>query len=113
MPTGKFPSISREEHFAQKLHAYTLQRGDRSNTRVKDLVDLVLLIDAGALDPERLFRDVRDTFQRRKTHDAPATLKPPPEFWRPVFAKLAGECGIDPDIEAQFERVRSYWEQLG
>lgn len=113
MPAGKFPSISREEHFAQKLHAYTLQRGDRSNTRVKDLVDLVLLIDAGTLDPERLLRDVRDTFQRRKTHDVPEALEPPPEFWRPVFAKLAGECGIDPDIGAQFEKVRSYWMELG
>lgn len=33
---GRFPSISREEHFAQKLHAYTLPRSDRMNTRVKE-----------------------------------------------------------------------------
>jgi len=112
MPSGKFPSISREEHFAQKLHAYTLPRGDRSNTRVKDLVDLVLLIDAGMPDPERLVRDVRDTFHRRKTHEVPAVLAPPPEFWGPVFAKLAGECGIDTDIGNQFEKVRDYWMSL-
>jgi hypothetical protein len=113
MPAGKFPSISREEHFAQKIHAYTLPRGERSNTRVKDLVDLVLLIDAGTLDSKRLLRDVQDTFQRRKTHELPAVLEPPPEFWGPVFVKLSGECGIDPNIESQFEKVRSYWLQLG
>lgn len=109
MPAGVFPSISREEHFAQKLHAYTLPRGGRSNTRVKDLVDLVLLIDTEKLDPERLARDIRDTFQRRKTHEVPAELEPPPEFWGPVFAKLAGECGIDPDIGGQFGKVRSFY----
>ena len=57
---GCFPSISREEHFAQKLHAYTMPRQDRANTRVKDLVDLVLLIESAAMDAERLRRDIAD-----------------------------------------------------
>ncbi|WP_367872493.1 nucleotidyl transferase AbiEii/AbiGii toxin family protein [Luteolibacter sp. Populi] len=68
MSAGMFPSILREEHFAQKIHAYTLPRGERPNTRVKDLVDLMLLIDAGGLERERLIRDLDDTFRRRKTH---------------------------------------------
>ncbi|MEO5712410.1 MAG: nucleotidyl transferase AbiEii/AbiGii toxin family protein [Luteolibacter sp.] len=38
IPAGRFPTISREEHFAQKIHAYTLPRGERANTRVKDLI---------------------------------------------------------------------------
>lgn len=105
---GQFPSISREEHFAQKLHAYTLHRGDRSNTRVKDLIDLVLLIDSDALDPGRLKQDIVDTFQRRETHPVPRALEPPPAFWGPVFTKLAEECGIDGDIDAQFDKVARY-----
>jgi Nucleotidyl transferase AbiEii toxin, Type IV TA system len=104
----RFPSISREEHFAQKLHAYTLHRPGRSNTRVKDLIDLVLLIDSAALDQQRLKQDIMDTFQRRETHPAPRTLEPPPDFWGPVFAKLAMECGIDGDIRIQFEKVSRY-----
>lgn len=106
--TGRFPSISREEHFVQKIHAYTLPRGERPNTRVKDLVDLVLLIDTSAMDPERLRRDIVDTFQRRQTHPVPSVLEPPPEFWEPVFTKLAAECGIDGDIDAQFDKVARY-----
>jgi Nucleotidyl transferase AbiEii toxin, Type IV TA system len=39
--TAKLPAISREEQFAEKLHAYTLPRTGRPNTRVKDLVDMV------------------------------------------------------------------------
>jgi hypothetical protein len=39
-----FPVISAEQQFAEKLHAYTLPRGERVNTRTKDLIDMVLLI---------------------------------------------------------------------
>ena len=103
-----FPSIAREEHFAQKLHAYTLPHGDRLNSRVKDLVDLVLLIESGTMDHERLRADVTDTFAHRATHPIPSALAPPPDFWTPTFARMAAECGIDPDISAQFEEVRKF-----
>lgn len=111
IPTAVFPSICREEHFAQKLHAYTLSR-KRPNSRVKDLVDLVLLIDGGGLDRKRLRRDVADTFARRKTHEPPASLDSPPDFWRPTFERVATECGLDPDISAQFEKVRRFYAGL-
>lgn len=105
----RMPSISREEHFAQKLHAYTRPREGAPNTRVKDLIDLVLLIDEGKLDPERLREAIRYTFERRATHDVPQSLAPPPEFWEPVFRKLARECQIDGDIVAQLKKVRRYF----
>lgn len=112
VPAQSFPSIADEEHFAQKLHAYTFPRENRSNSRVKDLVDLVLLIERGNLDAERLRRDVTDTFSRRKTHELPASLEPPPAFWLPTFARMAEECGIDPDCERQFEKVREFCLRL-
>jgi Nucleotidyl transferase AbiEii toxin, Type IV TA system len=40
------PVISREQQFAEKLHAYSLPRGERVNTRTKDLTDMLLLIGA-------------------------------------------------------------------
>lgn len=108
IPAGRFPSISREEHFAQKLHAYTMPRTDRANTRVKDLVDLILLIESAAMDVDRLKRDIADTFRRRATHAVPETLAPPPDFWGPVFKNLAAECAIDGDLGAQFEKVACF-----
>jgi hypothetical protein len=81
---------------------------DRANTRVKDLVDLVLLIESAAMDAERLKRDIADTFQWRETHAVPDTLEPPPDFWEPVFKKLAAECGLDSDMNTQFEKVACY-----
>ncbi len=40
--------IAREQQFAEKIHAYTLPR-NAANSRVKDLVDLALLIGSGGL----------------------------------------------------------------
>jgi hypothetical protein len=45
----KIPVISVEQHFAEKIHAYTLPRVSGFNSRVKDLVDLVLLIQEGKI----------------------------------------------------------------
>ena len=112
IPAPAFPSISREEHFAQKIHAYTLVRGEKPNSRVKDLIDLVLLIDSKALDAERLQRAIKDTFKRRKTHAIPAALEAPPQFWKPTFERMADECKIDPDIEMQFQKVQTFFAAL-
>lgn len=57
--------IDVNRHFAEKIHALTTTFSDRPNTRVRDLVDLVLLIehklvDAPAARAERIRRYVRD-----------------------------------------------------
>jgi hypothetical protein len=49
-----FIAVSREQQWAEKLHAYTRPRQLRVNTRTKDLVDLVLLINLGGLSRNRL-----------------------------------------------------------
>ncbi len=98
--------------FAEKLHAYTLPRVGRKNTRVKDLVDLVLLIQQTKLDATRLPKAIRETFQRRKTHDVPATLIPPPVSWSAPFAEMATECGLEPDVEKYFGMVEKFFSKL-
>ena len=75
-------------------------------------MDLVLLIDGGGLDRKRLRRDIADTFARRKTHEPPASLDSPPDFWRPTFERVATECGLGPDISARFEKVRRFYAGL-
>jgi len=94
---AKMPAISREEQFSEKLHAYSLPRVGRPNTRVKDLVDMLLLVDSGALDLVRLGDSIKATFRRRATHDAPPSLPSPPPTWADRFGELAAECGLDGD----------------
>ncbi|MGO8763531.1 MAG: nucleotidyl transferase AbiEii/AbiGii toxin family protein [Limisphaerales bacterium] len=110
--TTIFPAISPEEQFAEKIHAYTLPRADRENTRVKDLVDLVLLIGQTKMDAARLPQAIRETFQRRQTHTVPADLIAPPASWFTTFAEMAQECGLETDIAKQFGLVEQFYGML-
>jgi len=107
-----FRAVSPEEQFAEKLHAYTLPRVGRENTRVKDLVDLVLLIDRTGMSAARLPNAIRETFQRRKTHEIPPALASPPATWSKPFAEMAVECGLEPNMERHFEVVAKFFSSL-
>jgi hypothetical protein len=94
------PMIQREQQFAEKLHAYTLPR-TTPNSRVRDLVDMVLLIKSGTLDPGRIAQALHATFGRRTTHSIPEALAPPPKEWAAPFARMAAECSLNlADAEA-------------
>ena len=99
--------VSREQQFAEKIHAYTLPR-NTPNSRVKDLVDMALLIKDGELDRRKTRDALRLTFERRETHPLPTILDVPPWDWQTPFQQLAKECGLAPDIAATFERVRGF-----
>jgi hypothetical protein len=103
----------REQQWTEKFHAYTRPRGKRVNTRSKDLVDLVLLINLGELSLVRLKDCVTTTFGRRATHSTPAFVPPPPLEWELVFARLAREAGIDADLTHAFQVLADFWASLG
>ena len=88
-------AISKEQQFAEKLHAYTLPRHDSSNSRVKDLVDMVLLARLGTMDKSLLQQAILATFSLRGTHPVPKDLPEPPAFWKAPFFVLARECQLE------------------
>jgi hypothetical protein len=103
--------IPGEQQFAEKIHAYTLPR-NTANSRVKDLVDLALLIGSGGLDKLRIRDALRLTFERRGTHDLPAGLIPPSADWQIPFHALAEECGLPTDVATVFSEVQEYVEEV-
>jgi hypothetical protein len=105
---AKLTAISREEQFAEKLHAYTLPRTGRPNTRVKDLVDMVLLFDSGTMDRTRLAEYIRATFRRRGTHEVPESLPPPQDAWADPFSALAAECGLNQNMGEHHQRLADF-----
>jgi predicted nucleotidyltransferase component of viral defense system len=107
-----FPIISAEQQFGEKLHAYTLPRGERVNTRTKDLIDMVLLIRSVQLDEDKTAAAVRATFRKRATHDVPKELDPPPAEWEPVFDALAKECDLTMKLPEGFELVDEFKKTL-
>jgi hypothetical protein len=98
----------REQQFVEKLHAYSLLREDRVNTRTKDLIYMLLLIPHGKLDNPRLAAAIKATFAKRATHPIPRRLEPPPAEWEPVFQALAQECDLDVRLSAGFETVQGF-----
>ena len=103
--------ITSEQQAAEKIHSYTLPRLT-PNSRVKDLLDLALLIGPGELDEAKLLEALRLTFDRRKTHALPSVLEPPPAEWQIPFAAVAPECGVSTDLALVFNRVREYLESV-
>ena len=100
--------IPREQQFAEKLHAYTLPRRGAANTRVRDLVDMVLLIQSATLVHNTITEAIRVTFERRKTHSLPDRLSVPPAEWQKPYRALARECGLIGQVEDAFEIVRTF-----
>ena len=109
--SARVSMIACEQQFAEKIHAYTLPR-NAANSRVKDLVDLALLIGSDRLDKQRILDALRLTFERRGTHDLPAILSPPPSDWQVAFQALAEECGLPTDVAAVFAGVQEYLEKV-
>jgi len=101
-------AISAEQQFAEKLHAYTLPR-QNPNSRVRDLVDMVLLIESGGLSKPKLNKAIEGTFQRRKTHELPKELTPPPPNWTQPFAALALDCGLNENIGQAFNLLKTFF----
>jgi hypothetical protein len=95
------------------LYAYTLPREGAANSRVRDLVDLTLLVRSGILDDARVAEAIRRTFARRGTHAVPQNLTEPPESWSAPFAALAGECSLGSSAGEAFEEVARYFSGLG
>jgi hypothetical protein len=112
IPTIAVPTLSTEQHWAEKLHAYTLPRDGATNSRVKDLVDLVLLIELQPMSPTRINAAVATTFARRGTHAVATNLPPPPNVWQKPFMALAAECGMVHTLTSAYERVATYWRSL-
>lgn len=106
------PALSVEQHWAEKLHAYTRPREGRLNTRVKDLVDLVLLIERETLDVARVLVSVDATFVRRRTHAIPRELPLPPAEWEKPFAALAQECQLTYTPVTAHAEVNRFWLQV-
>lgn len=95
------PALPIEQHVAEKVHAYTrTYGGGRSSSRVKDLVDLVLVKRSITLDAARLRAALFGLFEARGLHTLPERLPVPPPEWVVPYRKLAGDVGIEPDLAA-------------
>lgn len=97
------------QQFAEKIHAMTRPWGDRDNTRVKDLADMVAFIHGG-LDPEKAISAAQHVFSVRATHPVPDELPDPPLFWNEDYPAFADELELaEATIDQAMITLRAFW----
>jgi hypothetical protein len=109
-PLG-FPATTVEQQLAEKIHSYTLPR-QKPNSRVKDLVDIVLLTRNFNINKERMAESLKRTFKLRKTHSIPDELSTPPAAWGDSFSELADETELKLDLAGAFAHLKGFYENI-
>jgi predicted nucleotidyltransferase component of viral defense system len=113
IPVVTIRATSRAQHFAEKVHALTRPFDDRVNTRVKDLADIMLLMNLGLSDPSAVMAAVTEVFDARKSHDIPQTIQNTPSTWGNSFAAMAKELSLDETThDRATARLNEYWSKL-
>jgi hypothetical protein len=116
IPPARIAVYPLAQQFAEKVYAYTFPWRNRANTRVKDLVDMVLLIDSGLLAAGDLRAAIAATFASRNTHPVPISLPLPPPAWSSSYAALAAELKLSAHtLAAAYDLAEAFWQerQLG
>jgi hypothetical protein len=92
--TREIEIIDIHRHAAEKLHAMQKDHGDRENSRVRDLIDLVILREHGLLDLDELRSAVWQVWQERERAAPPGSLPAFPATWPNRYEDAAAELGL-------------------
>lgn len=106
-------ATSRAQPLAEKVHALTRPREESINTRVKDLADIMLLMNLGLPEEPVVQNVVRQIFQTRQSHAIPKRIDDPPVTWVSSFAAMARDLQIaETTPDTATDRLNDYWTKL-
>ncbi|GAB3159777.1 hypothetical protein GCM10027059_06500 [Myceligenerans halotolerans] len=89
------PAVDLAQHLAEKFHALTkLFAHPRPSTRVKDLLDITLLAEAGLVEAEPLAHRLLAVFGARDAAAPLPDLPDPPAAWTEEYASMASEHDV-------------------
>lgn len=89
------PCFPLDLQLAEKVHAYTQIHEDRTSSRVKDLVDILLISGFSEIEADQLHEALEHTFGERSTHPLPDQFPDPPANWSAPFRRLANEVDLE------------------
>ena len=109
----RVPTVAIEQHVAEKLHAYTrTYAADMPSSRVKDLVDIVVIARTTTIDADRLIHAIKEIFQRRGTHPVPHAVPSPPGDWGPGWRRLVVNVPADEDVRIGHATAASFLDPI-
>jgi len=110
---GTFRAISLSQQFAEKIHAFTFPWEDRDNTRVKDLVDITLILETSPPEPTAARASLSAIFEGRQTHPLPTEILDPPVTWVGSYGAAAREIGLaNLGMDEAMVLLRNYWSTM-
>jgi predicted nucleotidyltransferase component of viral defense system len=113
IPIARIRATSPAQHFAEKVHALTRPFDDRVNTRVKDLADIMLLMNQGLPEPHVVGQCVQEVFSVRGTHVAPTRIGIPPLTWTSSYSAMAKDLVLkETTLDEATARLNDYWTKL-
>jgi hypothetical protein len=95
IPTTEIEIIDVDRHAAEKFHAMTRDYGDRENSRVRDLLDLVILIEHRMITPRAVRVAAVAVWEERDAAAPPRHLPPFPPSWPGRYQELAANHDVD------------------
>lgn len=99
------------QQFAEKLHALTRTYASGESSRVKDLIDLVLLVHDDVPADRQLVRTVQTVFAVGATHEVPQRLGEPPVGWSAPYRAMASSLGVEPaEVDEANALVGKTWQ---
>jgi hypothetical protein len=113
IPPAEVLALPLEQHVAEKLHAYTrTYGGGNPSTRVKDLIDLVVISSFFSFEAGRLRQSLESTFGYRGTHPLPSAFPAPPSQWRIPYHTMATEVGVDTDLSVGYKQASAFLDPI-
>jgi hypothetical protein len=110
IPAVDVEAVDIHRHAAEKFHGMLRDFGERENSRVRDLVDLTILLEHGLLVPEQTAAAVRSVWLERNNTRPPDDLPQLPESWPDRYQRLAASHGIQiPPYFAAVAQVTQLW----
>lgn len=105
--------IGVNRHAAEKLHAICADYGHRENTRVRDLVDLVILQEHGLLDSGELASELIAVWLERDGGPPPARLPDLPAGWVHRYESQAAELDVSAKtLPEAIEIAVGVWDEV-
>ena len=102
--------INVNRHAAEKFHAMLRDYGDRENSRVRDLVDVVLLVEHRLLTPSLVADATRAVWRERDDASPPLAFPSLPESWPDRYERLCAELDLDAGtFTAALAQVERLW----
>ena len=94
---------------AEKLHAYTRAYAAGESSRIRDLVDIVLIASFSRVKGPKLLKALEATFAARRTHNIPSELPRYPAGWSGPYKRLARELPLPwPTVEEAWQAAAQF-----